>query len=78
MVNHATTEGSMQSMKGVPLEHVALVTSGECAVGPLKILLYKATSPRLGNVTDLSNTKNKNRARQKEAKGKYVTREGIR
>ena len=56
MVNHATTEGSMQSMKGVPLEHVALVTSGECAVGPLKILLYKATSPRLGNMTKLSNT----------------------
>ena len=36
--------------------------------------LHEAPSPRLGDVADLSNTKNKNRARQKEAKAKYVTR----
>ena len=56
VVDPATTEGSMQPMQGAPLEHAALVTSGECAAGPPKILLYKATSPRLGNVTNLSNT----------------------
>ena len=36
--------------------------------------LHEAPFPRLEDVADLSNTKNKNKARQKEAKAKYVTR----
>lgn len=38
------------------LEHIALINRGKPASGLLGTLLYKAISPRSGNITDLPNT----------------------
>lgn len=45
-----------QHTEGALLEHVVLLVREEILLGAIEQLLYKSTSPRLGNVTDLPNT----------------------
>lgn len=51
-----TLGGHAKLTQGITLEHLALVTRGNCNLGPLGHLLHKATSSQTGDAADTPTT----------------------